>query len=96
MNQKYPNLQNFFVAYLSDADLDDDIEIAQKFGTNAPVPAVSQVLEECLELQKERPFPWQQIVEESNRYFKQESDAYEWFEEIFLTLKSSIEERLKL
>lgn len=96
MEQKYSNLWSFFSAYLEDFDCDDDIAIVREFGIKNPVPAVSKVLQECLELQKEKPFPWEEVSNQANRYFSQEIEAYEWFEEILLELISVSAERIRM
>ncbi len=87
--EHYPKLFQFFAGYFPDADIDDltDEEVVSNYIADCNKPEKSK--NELIETKNELNFLienvenyWQEIGQESNRYFATSADALEWLKMI--------------
>ncbi|WP_009631783.1 contact-dependent growth inhibition system immunity protein [Synechocystis sp. PCC 7509] len=85
IKDQYPNLTNFFEAYIHEADLDgfaSDEEVAQQYAVTESSFARSRVIEQGRALLLESSFPWEQIGDKTNRDFQDEQNTRQWLQKL--------------
>lgn len=84
-----PELHNFFVTYISDAEMGADDQVTKVFCESASSDRLNKMISEAKRLLDSSDFPIDELGSEANRWFGDEDEARAWLQEILSALESS-------
>lgn len=85
IEQAYPNLANFLMAYIAESDLEgfsNDHEVAQNYAATESSLACSNLVKDGRAILTETQFPWQEVCAIGNRYFEDPEIVKQWLQEL--------------